>query len=816
MKQVKYTIVSVFVAAMFSGNTFAQSSASIIGYVVDAQTSMPVEFATISLLAAEDSTVLSGTITDSTGKFLLENITPGNYITKISCIGYSDLYKEASVEGGTLELGVMNLQTSENALETVEIVGTRKVVETIPGGIVYNADQVLANANKTTFDMLKGVPNIIVDKDEHISIRGNTGINVMLDGVPLNMSGDDLTNFLKQVPANMITSVEVITTPGAKYDAAGSGGIINLKTKQNKASGNSGTITTGVESLGSWNAGANMFSNSEKFRLRANYHFNHSYFESIADGTRENFLNPEPLYYYDETFLQSGETDNHFGKFGLDYIANEKNTIGASISYGRDKGSFLIEDLLYTQYPDAIVSGGYNASLTYNYTGDNYSGNLHYNKKFNKEGSELNTDVNYSHYSHNNTIPATADFFDSAGSIIDGSSTERLDATDFGVNIITAKLDYVLPLKESSKLEAGLKLTNTQTENNLHAEMVDLTLGEWVNDTSVSNDFLYTESVFAGYLSYDGALKKLNYTLGLRSEYTQINTASATTGLMHDAKYIDLFPSANLKYALPKGGELSLDYSRRIERPVYQWLNPFIDKSTPYTWFTGNPDLQPYYTNAFALNYTKFIQMKHYLMAGVFYQSMKDIFTQYFEYAGGGVYYLTMNNINNQTTIGTNLMVQSTVTKWLDVLVNISAYQNRVDNTLSGIDLEDKISANLYTTTTCKFWQNAALQLTFNGMSPSTNAQGYFEGYYTIDAGIKKSFLNDQLTVSATVKDIFNTMDFTNEFVDEAFLSTYRFKPLSRTAGISLSWRFGDVMKNLLPDEKSDEERRVQFGSRNG
>lgn len=633
--------------------TFTQAQSGFKGTIIDAQTLLPVEFATVSVLQVADSLILTGTITDSTGGFIIENVLPGTYHIKLSFIGYRDTYIEnVTVSEIPYEVGKQMLQPDEKLLEEVTVVGERKVVETIPGGIVYNADQVLTNANSTVLDMLKNVPNIIVNKDEYVTIRGNAGINVMIDGVPLNMSGDDLKNFLRQIPANMVAAVEVITTPGAQYDAAGSGGIINLKTKQNKAKGNNGLLSGGAETIGTYNAGGNYFSNTEKLRFSLNYNFNHTVFKGSAVGYRENFLNPEPLYIYEEVFTQDGEADNHNGKIGLDYIINEKNTLGGSVSYGYEEGVFGIYDELFSTYPNGTISGSYIADLNYNYSGDNYSGNLHYVGKPGEKGSVIKFDVNYSHYAHNNNIPSHTDFFDADGNIIDGLSTSRIDATDFGVDISSGKIDYTFPLTEKAKFEAGIKYTFTTTENNLHAQMVDMISGEWVNDTSVSNDFQYLENISAGYVSFSSAVKKLSYSLGLRSEYTMINTKSGITGILSDDTYLDLFPSGNLKYSLNKGGELSLDYSRRIERPVYQSLNPFIDKSTPYTWFTGNPDLQPYYTNSFSLTYSKFIQMKHYLMTSVFYQSMTDIFTQYFEYAGDGVYYLTMKNVNNQTNVG--------------------------------------------------------------------------------------------------------------------------------------------------------------------
>lgn len=817
MKKNLFSTLTPVLFLLVSSFSFAQNTSAVKGKVIDGQTQLPVEFASVSVLHAADSAIVNGTITDSLGEYAIQDIPSGEYLLKISFIGYADVFEQnVQLAGEVFDAGIQILQADENLLEAVSVVGEKKVVETIPGGIVYNADQVLTNANSTVLDMLKNVPNVIVDKDEHVTIRGNAGIQVMLDDVPLNMNGDDLENFLKQLPANMISTVEVITTPGAKYDAAGSAGILNLRTKQNKASGSSGTLTAGAETIGSYNAGGNYYANTEKLRFSASYNFMHTVFEGISEGYRENFLSPEPLYFYDEIFTQNGSSDNHLGKIGLDYIINEKNTLGGNVSYGFDGGTFQIEDELISKYADGTVSGSYLANLAYNYTGDTYAGNMHYIKRIGEKQSDIRFDANYSHYANNTDIPSATDFFDADGDIIDGLHTSRNDTTAYSVDILTGKIDYTLPLSETSKFEAGIKHTHTLTENNLHAQIEDIVSGEWVNDTTVSNDFAYRENVSAGYVSFSSALKKLNYTLGLRSEYTLIHTESNTTGDTNTNNYLDFFPSANLKYPFKDGSEMSFDYSRRIERPVYQWLNPFVDKSTPYTWFTGNPELGPYYTNSFNLAYTKFIQMKHYLMASIFYQSMDNIFTQYFEYAGDGVYYLTIKNVNNQTNIGASVMLQSSVTKWFDLLVNTSAFQNSIKNELNGVDLDSKISANVYASATFKFWENASFQLTGNYMSPSTNPQGYFQGFYSVDAGLKKSFIQDKLTVNLSLKDIFNSMKFTNEFVDATFSSTYSYKPVSRVAGISLSWSFGEAIQGFMPEQKSDEEKRVNFGGRNG
>lgn len=161
-------------------------------------------------------------------------------------------------------------------------------------------------------------------------------------------------------------------------------------------------------------------------------------------------------------------------------------------------------------------------------------------------------------------------------------------------------------------------------------------------------------------------------------------------------------------------------------------------------------------------------------------------------------------------------MIQSSVTPWFDFLLSASAFQNIIENELNGVELEAKITATTYSTVTFKFWKNASFQLTGNYMSPSTNPQGYFEGFYTVDVGLKKSFINDKLSINLSLKDMFNSMEFTNEFVDATFNSTYSFKPVSRIAGISLSWRFGDAMQNIMPEEKNEEEQRINFGGRNG
>ncbi|MEZ5013269.1 MAG: TonB-dependent receptor [Chitinophagales bacterium] len=780
------------------------------GQVTDAATHAPVEFATVTLLQVADSSLAGGTISDSTGHFEIPEIPAGTYLPRISFIGYRDTILTSVSVTADIDLGNIGLQAMTNELGEVVVTGSKKVVETIPGGIVYNADQVLSNANGTVLDMLKNVPNIIVDKDEHVTIRGNAGVNVMVDGVPLNMSGDDLTNFLKQIPSDMISSVEVITTPGAKYDAAGSAGILNLKTKKQNTNGKNGTVKVGGGTLGSYEGSVNYYMNQNKVRFSAAYNYNHNVFRSDAYSLRENYDNPDYLYLYDEHFDQDGNSDNHLAKVNLDYLFNDKNTLGGSLSYGRKSGIFSIDDNLITEYADGMISGSYRALLHYDFDGDNYSANTHYNHDFSKQGHNIAFDLNYSSYAHNRDIPSSADFYDADGNIIPGLSTMRNDATDFNVSIFSGKSDYVLPLNEKSKLETGIKYTQTQTDNILVASVYDDML-EWQPDPDVSNAFYYTEAVSAAYANYSGGWKQWTYAAGLRLENTDIHTESPTADATYNRNYTDLFPSGNIKYGFTKGGDLSLDYSRRIERPVYQWLNPFVDKSTPYTWFTGNPELKPYYTDALTLSYSKFIKGKHYVMGSIFYQHMDDIFTQYFEYAEGGVYYMTIKNINSQTNTGASAMVQSGAAKWLDVLVNMSVFRNDVNNDLAGVDIESKYTFTAYSSLTFKFWKGTRFQLTGNYMSPSTNPQGYFNGFYSVEAGLKRSFLSDRLSVNLNVRDIFNSMEFSNTFVDAHFHTDFSFKPQSRIASISLSWKFGDAIQNLLQEHNTGEEDRVNF-----
>lgn len=804
----------ILILSALSGlSSIGMQAAILHGTVKDAASGQGIEFATVAAFRSSDTTIVSGSISDSTGAFAVDGLTAGQYFIRVSFVGYADYTSDMiTMQAQDQTLPDIFLQPGSQNLDAVVVKAQQKLIETIPGGIVYHADQVLTNDNGTVLDMMKNVPDILVDKDEHISIRGNTDIIVNVDGTATNLSGDDLTNFLKQLPANMVESVEVITTPGAKYDAEGGGGIINIKTKQNKSNGKNGTFTAGAGTLGSYNGSANYFANSSTLRLTLSYSYNHNIFRANGNGQRENYLNPDPLYYYIDGLDQDGHSNSQYAKAGLDFSPDPKNTVGASLSFGTNGGNFNIINTETALYPDHNTeSGSYYSNVGFDFSGYNYSANAHYLHKTKKEGGELDLDANYSDYVRHNQTPSVTDFYDAAGNPLPGLEELRSDSTEFRVQIFTTKLDYTLPLPGNSKLEAGLKNTLTHTDNDLSSFTPDSISGEWTGDSAVSNLFTYHENVAAAYLNYTGTVKKIGFTFGLRAEHTDIQTESGTLDARYGSHYLDFFPSGNLQYGLKKGGSLSLDYSRRIDRPVYQWLNPFVDKSTPFTWFSGNPYLKPYYTDAATLTYSKYIAGKHFVSASLYYQHMRNIITQYFEYAGDGIYYLTLKNVNDETNAGFTLTAQSAAAKWLDIMLNATAYRNAVSNQLTSVPIDPRNSVSLYGSLTFKFWHNTSLQCTGNYNSPSTSPQGYFEGFYSVGAGIKKTFFDKHLSVNVNVRDIFNSMHFSNTFVDDSFHSTFTFKPDSRIGSISLSWKFGQAGPMQRQSDKDEDDKRVNF-----
>ena len=599
-------------------STHAQSSApkgngKITGVVTDATTKQPVEFATVALAELKSDKPINGAVCDDKGKFVITKIPNGTYRLIISFIGYENVTVEnvaITDKKSSVDVGALKLATGSKELDAVVVEGQRALVEEKVDRTVYNAENDQTTRGGDATDVLKRVPMLSVDMDGNVSLRGNQNVRVLINNKPSTITASSVADALKQIPADQIKTVEVITSPSAKYDAEGSAGIINIITKKNtlqgltlSVDGSSGYRGSNLGLNGGYRKGKMGFSLGGFGRTGYNItgKFDNSQLTtSLLNGTPVQTLN-----------LQKADTraKNIFGntRFGWDYDVDKNNSLTASVRYGTRNG-FNYQDNLFTQiFQNSFLSGSSLRNVQTTDQSGTVDASVNYTHTFSKPQREFSI---LTLYSRNNR---TNDFVNSILNEGDFSVLNRLKNLNKSFNEeFTVQADYQTPIGARQLLEFGGKNISRKVSSDYKYFNATGPTGEYTPsfNSSLANVFSYNQNITAGYLSYTYSAKSgYSFKAGSRYEYTTIhaNFASEKNPVILPS-YGVLVPSANISKKLGNGSTLKIAYNRRIQRPSIQYLNPNIQASNPYSITVGNPRLGPEYTNNYELAYSTFVK----------------------------------------------------------------------------------------------------------------------------------------------------------------------------------------------------------------
>lgn len=575
----------------------AQGNSKITGVVNDSTTSKPVEFATVALLDASGKAI-DGAICDDKGEFTINKVQPGSYKLAISFIGFDTKNIPVKIEDKNVDMGTLIISPTAQVLKEVTVEGERVLIEERVDRTIYNAENDATAKGGDATDVLKRVPMLSVDLDGNVSLRGNQNIMVLINNKPSTIVASSVADALKQIPADQIKTVEVITSPSAKYDAEGSAGIINIVTKKNNLEGLTLNIDAGVGIRGS-NLGLNGNYRRGKmgFSLggwgRSNY------------NTRGAFENMQTVG--ETTIMQSATSRNQgiFGNYNLgwDYDINKKNSLAASVRFGVRNGENRQDDL------SRIVNGNMIslADILSDDESNNVDASLTYTRLYDKPQRELSFQ---GQYSRNNRNSITENLY---RDISEGFVNSRLmNLNDSYNEESTLQFDYQTPIMDNQLLEFGAKNIFRKAFSDFGTFSSDNSDGEYVQipDTRRSNNLNYDQNVTAGYLSYTLSLKNgFSFKAGSRYEYTTINAYSKTDNNIEIPSYGIIVPSVNVSKRLQNGKMVKASYNRRIQRPSIRFLNPNIQYGADTLNYTvGNPQLDPEYTNNYELSYSTFVK----------------------------------------------------------------------------------------------------------------------------------------------------------------------------------------------------------------
>ncbi|MEP6749048.1 MAG: outer membrane beta-barrel family protein, partial [Bacteroidota bacterium] len=800
-------ILGFLILLASSTATLAQTNpGKVSGHVIDGSQKV-IESATITLLKAGDSSVAKIGAASKDGNFEIDNIVAGKYIIAVSAVGHKKAFSsifEINASNVSILLETIELVPTAKELTGVTVVAHKALIEQHIDRMVVNVDAAVSNVGATALEVLEKSPGITVDKDGSISLKGKQGVQVYIDGKPSYLSGADLVNLLKNMTASQLDQIEIMTNPPAKYDAAGNSGIINIKTKKNKVKGFNGSINAGYSQgfYARTNESLNLNYRTGKFNAFLNYSFNEnkSYNQLAIHRIYRATDGKTVTAMFDQVaFMPHTNTNNNL-KVGMDFFASKNTTIGfvatgfISPEHQKNYNTSYLKDAAGAV--DSIVYSTSNANNRWK----NGAINLNFRHQFDTTGTEITADLDYSKYlSNSNQLFMNASY---TPDWLKKGQTDLKSTLPVDINIYSAKLDYSHPLKKNAKLEAGLKSSYVNTDN--AANYFNLIGGSDQVDYDKTNRFLYKENINAAYLNYNKQFKKFGVQAGLRFENTNYNghqlgnIQKPGSDSSFKKTYNNLFPTVFISYNANKNNQFGLSIGRRIDRPAYQDLNPFLFFIDNYTYETGNPFLQPQYSNNVEISHT----FKSFLTTTINYSKTKNFFTETFGQKDFATI-VSRGNIGERQNAGVSVSAQVPFTKWWNASLYGNYNYNYFKGVLYGEQIDIKGSNVLF---------NVNNQFTF-GKGWSAELSGFYrtkgiEGQVLImplgqaSAGVSKQVLKGKGSVRLNIRDIFYTNKATGVINFQQTEVHFENTRDSRVAGISFNYRFGKPLKGLQNNRK--------------
>jgi len=811
MKTILRTIYySIFLVLLATGVAYGQSAqnAHVSGTLLDEQ-GKPMPFASAYLVNAQDSTQHKGTMSNDAGVYTFDHIKNGQYTVKVSIVGYEKVSsKPVMVDAASPNVTVptIKLQLSSHSLGTVTIAATKALIEQKADKVVVNVAGSVLAAGNSAMDILERAPGVSVDKDDNISLKGKQGVTVMINDKLTYLTAAQLATLLRSTDGNTIQSIELISNPSAKYDAAGNSGIINIKLKKNRQVGTNGSISLGA-GWGKYGKDNETFQlNHKQGKLNLFGTFSHNDNERFEDiGIKRIVTDTNQTFFNQKSYLTESHHNNSY-RLGADYDLSDKNTIGFVVSgyfngeLDRNTNGTLIGPN-FTQVDSSLNTAG-----VFNQTYHNFAFNVNDTWKLDTAGQQLSADFDYSKFKNNSNNFYVTDFFTANG----GQQHPQAflgNITPSVIDIHVGKADYTLPINKTLKMEAGVKYSDVKTDNDLQQSTVEN--GQYLS----VNHFVYDEKVSAGYINFNRSFKNTTVQAGLRAEYTSSTATGDSLNVIQSVprSYLDLFPSVFINHTLNDKNEIGVSYSRRIDRPQYDNLNPFVFHLDPYTYQKGNPYLKPQYTNNFELTYT----YNKSINVSLGYSRTTDVIA---ELPGADpktkIGFVTSQNLETQNSYNFNVFAPYTITKWWEGNVNFTAfYLGFKSNNLEGGNLDRGQAAyNIRATETLTPIPGFKFEFTGNYQSALTYALFYVKPQYSIDGGVSHAFLDKKANIKFSVTDMFNmrTNDVTSNY--QAVNFDIRQRRESRVARITLTYNFGSTKIKMREHENAsgDESGRVK------
>jgi len=768
----------------------------------------PLEFASVRLFSTKDSSVVQGIYTSEDGTFKLDGIDPGSYYLKISFSNFVTHVIDPLIIEKSKDLSIGEIQMSID--KTLELDGVIAVgsLDVLKAGIdkkIYNVQDDIAAKGGTVNDVLNNIPSIEVDQDGNISLRGDGNVTILIDGRPSGLVLGDGQNLLNSLPANSIERVEVVTNPSAKYDPDGTSGIINIVMKKNKLKGFNGIVSATAATGNQYEGSFSLSYRNKRINSFVNYSFNR--YEGFRNFT--SLLHRDITADSAITFVQNREgTDLKQGNtlvIGTDFHINDRNVIGFSAT-----GSIGIRDR-FGDLKNEMYDGDFELYEKWDRvsieprTSRNVDVNLNYSFKLKEEKGEWSLAA-YQSFGERSMIGLYEEVY--YDNLVDLSNlsplNQRLEGNTLNT-ITTGQTDFSYILKKiNARIETGAKFIRRNEELDTYSETEDTISGLYYEDTVSNFEYKYTGSEYSTYLIFGQELGKFKYQGGIRGEFAVQNPQLVNSTEDFEKTYVNLFPSAHLRYEVSKKSEFGLSYSRRINRPRSRQLNPFISYADPFNQRSGNPDLNPEYIDSYDFSYS-FTAKKVILSTSVFHRRTKDVINRVKYYREDNTGLVTYGNIDKSVSTGLEVIFIYKPFKWMKNTFSFNGSYMDYTNLDPNADWNnDGLNWGVKYQGSVDFWKKtASFKMTANYMAPRVTPQGIFQRGNVIGMALEKRLFNNKFTVGTRVTDVFNTMNTTINLDQEGVRQDMEFKWLSRRIYLSLSYKFGQFDRKKMPKVKS-------------
>ena len=760
----------------------------LVGKIVEAPDNAGVAFATIALLMPKDSSLANGAVADENGVFTIADVKPGSYILRVTNMGYQTLYRpnvKVSAEASLLDLGSITVKAEAQKLAEVVVRGEKTmIVDDIDKKIVNIGKDMLATSNNVS-DLLEKVPAVSLDENGNPQVRGKGNVVVLIDGKPSNLYGSDLPTILQSFPANLIERIDVMTTPSAKYEGEGASGVIDIITKKTKIRGMNGGARLSIGNKNNNAASGYLSYKAGKFGLNA----------SLSGQTRattwERKLNRDNFVTESTSHLQQDGTGgnkgkNAFGRVGVNYDFNDKNSIEAGVNYSRDNSRNNSNIFNQTTLASGVVSESFRRLNNSKGNGDNVNFSFDYRRKFADKDHQLNFNSSYS------LGGSDGESYFAQESAVDSLLRNQQNLRNNNRHSLFLNADYTWPITPKATLEAGVR-SRTSSNDNVNAFYnLDRETNGYVFDNNISNVFGYKDATYTGFMTFSQKTDLWGLRAGLRvTDYNQdIDQVSRNQDF--SVHFLTLVPSLAVTRKLGESSQVKLNYSRRVQRPEADWLNPYTDVSDPRNVKTGNPNLRPEFTHKAEMGYSNY-EANGGWGPSLFMDYSNNAITQIRTIDEAGVSLTRYDNVGREFSYGFETDFSQKL--FGDVLkLNGSGrvFRSEVVSTLAQIDNRTwSYSGNLNAFITLPADFRASAYVNYEG--PRAIAQGTRDGVFIANMGIRKDLLEKKATISFNVQDIFLSRNYRSQLNTATYSQTSNWHQTNRLVNVTFQYRFGKI-----------------------